>query len=201
MNVLRAPARLHDDELCNMLDQFWCWHVGGCQNYGPFLGPYYNTAPNIFGYPKRDHSFDNHPCVEETYASHLPVLVVYGLLGHVYPSGLGMQLEKGPWLAGTWGQGQLGERNLPKFGFALVRGKSKGPLSACGFAPRTCRLGWCASFPESRISIHESQFAKKSSLPNIQLRIQGAGNSLTLEMRTASLVKWANASLLAWHLF
>ena len=19
----------------------------GCQNYGPFLGPYYNTAPNI----------------------------------------------------------------------------------------------------------------------------------------------------------
>ena len=22
-------------------------HMGGCQNYGPFLGPYYNTAPNI----------------------------------------------------------------------------------------------------------------------------------------------------------
>ena len=22
-------------------------HVGGCQNYGPFLGPYYNAAPNI----------------------------------------------------------------------------------------------------------------------------------------------------------
>ena len=22
-------------------------HVGGCQNYGPFLGPYYNTAPII----------------------------------------------------------------------------------------------------------------------------------------------------------
>ena len=21
--------------------------VGGCQNYGPFLGPYYNTAPTI----------------------------------------------------------------------------------------------------------------------------------------------------------
>ena len=20
-------------------------HMGGCQNYGPFLGPYYNTAP------------------------------------------------------------------------------------------------------------------------------------------------------------
>ena len=22
-------------------------YVGGCQNYGPFWGPYYNTAPNI----------------------------------------------------------------------------------------------------------------------------------------------------------
>ena len=22
-------------------------HMVGCQNYGPFLGPYYNTAPNI----------------------------------------------------------------------------------------------------------------------------------------------------------
>ena len=21
--------------------------IGGCQNYGPFLDPYYNTAPNI----------------------------------------------------------------------------------------------------------------------------------------------------------
>ena len=33
----------------------------GCQNYGAFLGPYYNTAPNYLGYPKRDHNFDNHP--------------------------------------------------------------------------------------------------------------------------------------------
>ena len=22
-------------------------YMGGCQNYGPFLGPYYHTAPNI----------------------------------------------------------------------------------------------------------------------------------------------------------
>ena len=21
-------------------------YMGGCQNYGPFLGPYYNTGPN-----------------------------------------------------------------------------------------------------------------------------------------------------------
>ena len=27
-------------------------HMGGCQNYGPFLGPYYNTAPNIYGTQK-----------------------------------------------------------------------------------------------------------------------------------------------------
>ena len=37
--------------------------MGGCQNYGPFLGtlkyevPYYNRDP------KRDHNFDNHPNV------------------------------------------------------------------------------------------------------------------------------------------
>ena len=34
--------------------------MGNCQNYGPFLGPYSNTGPNL-GYPKRDHNFDNHP--------------------------------------------------------------------------------------------------------------------------------------------
>ena len=27
-------------------DHIW-GHMGGCQNYGPFLDPYYNTAPNI----------------------------------------------------------------------------------------------------------------------------------------------------------
>ena len=26
--------------------------MGGCQNYGPFLGPYYNTAPIISGAQK-----------------------------------------------------------------------------------------------------------------------------------------------------
>ena len=26
--------------------------MGGCQNYGPFLGPYYNTAPIIIGTQK-----------------------------------------------------------------------------------------------------------------------------------------------------
>ena len=34
--------------------------MGNCQNYGPFLGPYYNTGPNL-GDPKRDHNFDNPP--------------------------------------------------------------------------------------------------------------------------------------------
>ena len=27
-------------------------YMGGCQNYGPFLGPYYNTAP-IFRVPQK----------------------------------------------------------------------------------------------------------------------------------------------------
>ena len=34
--------------------------MGDCQNYGPFLGPYYNTGPNL-GDPKRDHNFDSPP--------------------------------------------------------------------------------------------------------------------------------------------
>ena len=36
-------------------------HMGGCQNYAPFLGPYYNTGTYYLGYPKRDPDFDNHP--------------------------------------------------------------------------------------------------------------------------------------------
>ena len=38
--------------------------MGNCQNYGPLLGPYYNTGPNTgpnLGDPKRDHNFDNPP--------------------------------------------------------------------------------------------------------------------------------------------
>ena len=40
-------------------------HAGDCQNYGPFLGSYYNTGPNTgpnLGDPKGDHDFDNPPC-------------------------------------------------------------------------------------------------------------------------------------------
>ena len=41
-------------------------NMGDCQNYGPFLGPYYNTGPNTepnLGDPKRDHNFDNYPYI------------------------------------------------------------------------------------------------------------------------------------------
>ena len=38
-------------------------NMGNCQNYGPFLGPYYTTGPNL-GDPKRDHNFDNPPYLE-----------------------------------------------------------------------------------------------------------------------------------------
>ena len=34
--------------------------MGGCQNYGPFLGPYFHTGPYL-GDPERDHNFDNPP--------------------------------------------------------------------------------------------------------------------------------------------
>ena len=38
--------------------------MGHRQNYGPFLGPCFNTGPNTgpnLGDPKRDHNFDNPP--------------------------------------------------------------------------------------------------------------------------------------------
>ena len=38
-------------------------HVGGCQNYGPFLGTLNIRCRIIIGIQKRDHNFDNHPCV------------------------------------------------------------------------------------------------------------------------------------------
>ena len=35
--------------------------MGGCQNYGPFLGILNIRGRIIIGTPKRDHNFDNHP--------------------------------------------------------------------------------------------------------------------------------------------
>ena len=36
-------------------------HMGGCQNYGPFLGTLNIRVPYYIKDPKRDHNFDNHP--------------------------------------------------------------------------------------------------------------------------------------------
>ena len=41
--------------LCHITD----YHVGGCQNYGPFFG--IPVRIRHIGYPNRDHNFDNHP--------------------------------------------------------------------------------------------------------------------------------------------
>ena len=35
-------------------------YLGDCQNYGPLLGPYHNTGPNL-GDPNGEHNFDNPP--------------------------------------------------------------------------------------------------------------------------------------------
>ena len=35
--------------------------MGGCQNYGPFLGTLNIRGRVIIGVQKRDHNFDNHP--------------------------------------------------------------------------------------------------------------------------------------------
>ena len=38
-------------------------HLGGCQNYGPFLGTL-NIKCRIYQRSKKDHDFDNHPSSE-----------------------------------------------------------------------------------------------------------------------------------------
>ena len=55
--------------------------MGGCQNYGPFVDPCYNTAPNMQDTPKTDHNFDNHPYVVPS-------------LGLLWFSGKGLHLKE-----------------------------------------------------------------------------------------------------------
>ena len=38
-------------------------YMGGCQNYGPFLGTLNTTCRIIIGIQKRDHNTDNHPYI------------------------------------------------------------------------------------------------------------------------------------------
>ena len=46
-------------------------HMGGCQNYGPFLGTLTNRCRIIKGTQKKDRNFDNHP--HDLNLSHLQV--------------------------------------------------------------------------------------------------------------------------------
>ena len=43
----------------------WITQMGGCQNFGPFLGTLNIRARTIMGTQKRDQNFDNHPNGEE----------------------------------------------------------------------------------------------------------------------------------------
>ena len=40
-------------ELQNQRDKVRAFHMGDFRNYGPYLDPYYNTAPLIFRVPKK----------------------------------------------------------------------------------------------------------------------------------------------------
>ena len=40
-------------------------HMGGCQNYGPFLGTQIIRCRMIIRIQKRDHNFDNHPYIRQ----------------------------------------------------------------------------------------------------------------------------------------
>ena len=55
-------------------------YLGDCQNYGPFVGAYYNTGPNTgpnLGDPKRDHNFDNPPSVVLSYDCYFRSLFLF----------------------------------------------------------------------------------------------------------------------------
>ena len=60
--------------------------MGDCQNYGPFLGPYYTKGPNL-GDPEKDHNFDNLPLWIPGLRVHTIQLwtVVQGLQGSMPP--------------------------------------------------------------------------------------------------------------------
>ena len=45
VNVTPSPTPEHKRQAHNHSS---CEYMGGCQNYGPFLGPYYSTAPIIY---------------------------------------------------------------------------------------------------------------------------------------------------------
>ena len=49
---LCVGMKAHGIAKCNLPGGKCEDHMGGCQNYGPFLDPYYNTAPNISGTQK-----------------------------------------------------------------------------------------------------------------------------------------------------
>ena len=46
-------------------------HMGGCQNFGPLLGPLIIRCRIILRTPKRDHNLDNHPYVGPAHTSKL----------------------------------------------------------------------------------------------------------------------------------
>ena len=59
--------------------------MGGCQNYGPFLGPWYYTAP-VFRGPKGDHNFDNHPysTLYNLYCEYIKSIVILYTIYYIF---------------------------------------------------------------------------------------------------------------------
>ena len=55
-------------------------HVGGCQNDAPLLGPLKILVPYSTKDPKKDHNFDNYPCMSAAWSEPLSRLrIVVGL--------------------------------------------------------------------------------------------------------------------------
>ena len=53
--------------------------MGGCPNYGPFLGTLNIRGRIIIGTQKRDHKFDNHPYNFLAPRNYIPVSTILGI--------------------------------------------------------------------------------------------------------------------------
>ena len=109
--------------------------LGGCQNCGPFLGPWYNTT---LGDPKGDHSFDNHPCESGGVSSTCPnaggMSTHAAFRAHIVDLGTILQMRQGQQemldsaASSGWGAAEAS----PGHSFE-VWATNPGPCSVCFF--------------------------------------------------------------------
>ena len=105
--------------------------MDGCQNYGPFLDPYYKYGTYNLGYPKKDHNFDNHP------------YNLYGFMRNIR----GLEARTLKLTFKSWAEGLIGDRASSALGSGCI-----GLLQSCGrkcVQPKDCtkQANYCKHWP------------------------------------------------------